>query len=73
MLCSESPDGVLVQNETKEEETVGRNKTRKVPVEGTISLELNSYKNPKTWKKSITNFFRNSLRSTRSNDVSIPT
>lgn len=71
MLC---PEGTVVENETinkEEEETIWQKKhNRKVPAEGTSSVELHSFKNPKTWKKSITNFFRNQLRSTKSNDVS---
>lgn len=69
MLC---PEAYLVQNETvpKEDEETCRKKSKKIPGEGTGSLELNSYKNPKTWKKSISNFFRNQLRPTKSNDVS---
>lgn len=68
MLC---PEGEPVpKNETidKEEETC-RKKNKKVIAEGSGSLELSSFKNPKTWKKSITNFFRHQLRSTKSNDV----
>lgn len=69
MLC---PEAYLVPNETvpKEDEETCRKKSKKIPAEGTGSLELNSYKNPKTWKKSISNFFRNQLRPTKSNDVS---
>ncbi|KAL4707471.1 hypothetical protein ACJJTC_000115 [Scirpophaga incertulas] len=37
------------------------------------NFELFSYKNPKTWKKSITNFFRHQIRSTKSNDGERPT
>lgn len=68
MLC---PEGAQVQidNGAKDENNFG--KKNKAPIEGTGSTELNSYKNPKTWKKSITNFFRNQLRSTKSNDVRI--
>lgn len=68
MLC---PEGAHVPNESvaKEEET-DRKKNKKIPGEGTGSVELHSFKNPKTWKKSITNFFRHQLRSTKSNDVS---
>ncbi|PZC79854.1 uncharacterized protein LOC110374413 [Helicoverpa armigera] len=71
MLC---PEAYLVQNETvpKEEEETCRKKCKKIPGEGTGSLELNSYKNPKTWKKSISNFFRNQLRPTKSNDGDRP-
>ncbi|XP_026765391.2 uncharacterized protein LOC113523596 [Galleria mellonella] len=70
MLC---PDGELPvkENVTKDEE-ICRKKNRKHHVEGAGSLELNSYKNPKTWKKSISNFFRNQLRSTKSNDGDVP-
>lgn len=71
MLC---PEACVVQNETipKEEDETCTKKSKKVPAEGTEEgLELNSYKNPKTWKKSISNFFRNQLRSTKSNDVSV--
>lgn len=70
MLC---PETFHVQDENalpKEDEQSWKNISKKMPVEGTGSLELNSYKNPKTWKKSISNFFRNQLRPTKSNDVS---
>lgn len=69
MLC---PEGEIASNEsvTKGEDT-SRKKNRKNPAEGVGSLELSSFKNPKTWKKSITNFFRYQLRSTKSNDVRI--
>lgn len=69
MLC---PEGAQFQNENvtdKEDDDVCE-RNKKIPSEGPGSLERNSFKNPKTWKKSITNFFRNQLRSTRSNDVS---
>ncbi|CAH0628629.1 unnamed protein product [Chrysodeixis includens] len=71
MLC---PEAYLVPNETvpKEDEETCRKKSKKIPAEGTGSLELNSYKNPKTWKKSISNFFRNQLRPTKSNDGDRP-
>lgn len=67
MIC---PEGFTVENVNaiKEDEII-KNKNKKVPVEGAGNVELNSYKNPKTWKKSLTSFFRYSLRSTRSNDV----
>ncbi|CAK1544756.1 unnamed protein product [Leptosia nina] len=70
MLC---PEGYSLQNEIglKEEEDTAQKNTN-IPGEGTSSLELQSYKNPKTWKKSITNFFRNQLRSTKSNDGDRP-
>ncbi|CAH4036145.1 unnamed protein product [Pieris brassicae] len=70
MLC---PEGSQLQNEihSKEEEKI-YNKNNNIPGEGTSSMELRSYKNPKTWKKSITNFFRNQLRSTKSNDGDRP-
>ncbi|KAL0839913.1 hypothetical protein ABMA28_016530 [Loxostege sticticalis] len=70
MLC---PEGAHVPNESvaKEEET-DRKKNKKIPGEGTGSVELHSFKNPKTWKKSITNFFRHQLRSTKSNDGDLP-
>ncbi|KAM3967979.1 uncharacterized protein ACR2FA_004277 [Aphomia sociella] len=70
MLC---PEGELSskENVSKNEEICCK-KNRKIHAEGTGSLELNSYKNPKTWKKSITNFFRNPLRSTKSNDGDRP-
>lgn len=81
MLCPDSTEGQVVQQqqpseEIKEQEKVKTKKTKKVPAEGSPdptvpNLELNSYKNPKTWKKSITKFFRNQSRSTRSNEVSI--
>ncbi|XP_023948684.1 uncharacterized protein LOC112053489 [Bicyclus anynana] len=71
MLC---PEGAPFQNETlpKEEENLCCQKNKKVPIEGTASLEIHSYKSPKSWKKSITNFFRNQLRSTKSNDGDRP-
>ncbi|XP_013186968.1 uncharacterized protein LOC106132166 [Amyelois transitella] len=64
MLC---PEGETVTKENVPKEDTCPKKSRKVPVEGTGSLEIN-LKNPKTWKKSITNFFRHQLRSTKSND-----
>lgn len=68
MLC---PEGSQLDNENvpKEDEQTCKKKSKKIPSEGTSTLELNSFKNPKTWKKSISNFFRNQLRSTKSNDV----
>lgn len=68
MLC---PEGSQLLNDilSKDEKETYDNKCKKVPVEGSGNLELSSYKNPRTWKKSISNFFRNQLRSTRSNDV----
>lgn len=76
MLCPDSPEGEVVQqqqtnDEIKEQEKVKNKKTKKVPAEGSGTLELSSYKSPKTWRKSITNFFRNQTRSTRSNEVSM--
>lgn len=76
MLCPDSPEGQVVQQqqpseEIKEQEKVKNKKAKKVPAEGSGTLELSSYKSPKTWKKSITNFFRNQTRSTRSNEVSM--
>lgn len=69
MLC---PEGEIVsKNENIEKEGTCRKNNKKNPVEGTGSLELSSFKNPKTWKKSITNFFRHQLRSTKSIDVRI--
>ncbi|XP_038213246.1 uncharacterized protein LOC119833332 [Zerene cesonia] len=70
MLC---PEGAI-QNEiiSKEEEEKVCKKSKKIVAEGTGSLELNSFKNPRNWKKSITNFFRNQLRSTKSNDGDRP-
>lgn len=70
MLC---PEGAQIQSEidNKEAEETCAKKTKKILAEGSSgSIELNSFKNPKTWKKSISNFFRNQLRSTKSNDVS---
>ncbi|XP_045763094.1 uncharacterized protein LOC123865911 [Maniola jurtina] len=74
MLC---PEGEQLQNEisTKEEKDTCCKKNKKEPIEGSAnnnSLDIHSYKNPKTWKKSITNFFRNQLRSTKSNDGDRP-
>lgn len=69
MLC---PEGAQVHNDPKkpEEGECVKSKQKKVPADGSGSLELNSYKSPKTWKKSLSNFFRHQLRSTKSNDVS---
>lgn len=66
MLC---PESAAFENEVmfKEEDTCS--KKNKVPEQPGSALDIQSYKNPKTWKKSITNFFRNQLRSTKSNDV----
>ncbi|XP_075972502.1 uncharacterized protein LOC142974220 [Anticarsia gemmatalis] len=71
MMC---PEAIQVRNELspKEDEESWKNKSKKMPVEGTGSLELNSYKSPRTWKKSISNFFRNQLRPTKSNDGDRP-
>ncbi|CAB3235670.1 unnamed protein product [Arctia plantaginis] len=71
MLC---PEACQIQNGNppKEDEDSWKNKSKKMPIEGTGSLELNSYKNPKTWKKSISNFFRNQIRPTKSNDGDRP-
>jgi hypothetical protein len=68
MLC---PEGVIVSNETViNEEEFDENKKKKQCEVTNNSLELNAYKNIKTWKKSITNFFRQQLRSSKSIDVS---
>lgn len=66
----EYSEGAQFQNELvdKVDENICKS-SKKIPGEGS-SLEINSFKNPKTWKKSLTNFFRNQLRSTKSNDVS---
>ncbi|XP_039746326.1 uncharacterized protein LOC120624063 [Pararge aegeria] len=68
------PEGAPFKNETllKEDDETCSMKNRKIPVEGTASLEIHSYRSPKNWKKSITNFFRNQLRSTKSNDGDLP-
>lgn len=66
MIC---PEGSQYQNDAiKKEEEYFRKKT-KVPADGLGALELNSLRNPKNWKKSITNFFRGQIRSSKSNDV----
>lgn len=74
MLC---PEGAQFETEIvdKEDEACGRT-SKRVPNEGSSTggggvLEMSSFKNLKTWKKSITNFFRNQIRSTKSNDVII--
>lgn len=66
MLC---PEGTQYQKDSvkKEEETYKKNK---VPADGPGTLDLNSFKHHKNWKKSISSFFRGQLRSTKSNDVS---
>nr|XP_053600203.1 uncharacterized protein LOC128669410 [Plodia interpunctella] len=69
MLC---PEGEAASKENVSKGDTCPKKNRKIPAEGTGSLELNSFKNPKTWKKSITNFFRHQLRSTKSNDGDLP-
>nr|XP_034825206.1 uncharacterized protein LOC117982880 [Maniola hyperantus] len=74
MLC---PEGEQLQNETipKEEKDMCSKKNKKQPIEGlanNTNFDIHSYKNPKTWKKSITNFFRNQLRSTKSNEGDRP-
>ncbi|XP_059059472.1 uncharacterized protein LOC131852767 [Achroia grisella] len=68
------PDGEfpIKESVTKDEERTCPKKNKKHHIEGAGSMELSSYKNPKTWKKSITNFFRNQLRSTKSNDGDLP-
>lgn len=67
MLC---PEGAQFQNENSmKNEEDSCNKKSNIPNEGTGNLELKSYKTTKSWKKSITNFFRSQLRSTKSNDV----
>lgn len=68
MLC---PEGDLVETAVKpEEEITKESHVSDVHAEGVESLELNTFKGTKSWKKSISNFFRNQLRSTKSNDVS---
>ncbi|XP_045459575.1 uncharacterized protein LOC123670113 [Melitaea cinxia] len=70
MLC---PEGAQFQNENSmKNEEDSCNKKSNIPNEGTGNLELKSYKTTKSWKKSITNFFRNQLRSTKSNDGDLP-
>ncbi|XP_028025771.1 uncharacterized protein LOC114239682 [Bombyx mandarina] len=70
MLC---PEGSQPENDTlSKSNDICQKKPNKVPAEGTDSLELTSYKNPKTWKRSISNFFRNQLRSTKSNEGDRP-
>lgn len=71
MLC---PEGEQFETEIveKEDEEICGKTSKKVPHVGTGGgLEMSAFKNLKTWKKSISNFFRNQLRSTKSNDVSI--
>lgn len=65
MIC---PEGAQIHNELidKADESICGKKLSSQE----SSLEINSFKNPKTWKKSLTNFFRNQLRSTKSNEVS---
>ncbi|KPJ16227.1 hypothetical protein RR48_08232 [Papilio machaon] len=68
MLC---PEGTQYQKDSvkKEEETYNKNK---VPADGPGTLDLNSFKHHKNWKKSISSFFRGQLRSTKSNDGERP-
>lgn len=70
MLC---PEAYQVQNEPmpKEDEETCTKKSKKVPADGSGGLELNTFGNPKNWKKSISNFFNKQLRSTKSIDVSV--
>ncbi|KOB76471.1 Glutamate-ammonia-ligase adenylyltransferase [Operophtera brumata] len=69
MLC---PEGAQFETElvAKEDDKVCGRPSKKIPNEGTG--EMSSFKNLKTWKKSISNFFRNQLRSTKSNDGDLP-
>ncbi|XP_047546055.1 uncharacterized protein LOC125077965 [Vanessa atalanta] len=69
MLCPEGAQ-LQIENSLKNEENACSKKNN---VEGPDNLELNAYKTSKSWKKSITNFFRNQLRSTKSNDGDRPT
>ncbi|RVE52271.1 hypothetical protein evm_003061 [Chilo suppressalis] len=69
MLC---PEGAIISNNKMAKQEVQQKKTNKIPGEGTDNLELPSFRKPKTWKKSITNFFRQQLRSTKSNDGDRP-
>ncbi|CAG9091934.1 unnamed protein product [Plutella xylostella] len=78
MIC---PEGHHIQNEVhiKEEDDVAeptlQTQNKKPPINGDVpsgSTELASFRGPKTWKKSITNFFKNPSRS-RSNDGDRPT
>ncbi|VVD02573.1 unnamed protein product [Leptidea sinapis] len=68
------PDGTTYQNDVsvKDEEDTRFQKSKRIPIEGTSGMELNSLKSSRNWKKSITKFFRNQLRSTRSNDGDRP-
>ncbi|VVD05720.1 unnamed protein product, partial [Leptidea sinapis] len=68
------PDGTTYQNDVsvKDEEDTSFQKSKRIPIEGTSGMELNSLKSSRNWKKSITEFFRNELRSTRSNDGDRP-
>lgn len=69
MLC---PEGAQLETEivdNEDDEICGKT-PKKIPTEGAGGLEMSAFKNLKTWKKSITNFFRNQLRSTKSTDVS---
>ncbi|KAI5632949.1 hypothetical protein NE865_14353 [Phthorimaea operculella] len=71
MSAPENVEEEIIQNDVKTEEKKkdgSRKKHNKLPIEGSGSLELNLYSSAKTWKKSITHFFRNQLRSTKSND-----
>lgn len=63
------PEGTQMETNLK---NLIESPSKNVPSEGVGNIELSSYKNPKTWKKSITNLFRHQLRSTKSNDVSYP-
>lgn len=72
MLC---PEGTQFETEIveKEDDEICGKTPKKVPNVGSGGgLEINAFKNLKTWKKSISNFFRSQLRSTKSNDVSNP-
>ncbi|KAJ2950341.1 hypothetical protein O0L34_g8572 [Tuta absoluta] len=71
MSAPENFEEEVAQNDIKAEEKKkdeSRKKHNKLPTEGSGSLELNWYSSAKTWKKSISHFFRNQLRSTKSND-----
>ncbi|CAK1578847.1 unnamed protein product [Parnassius mnemosyne] len=69
MIC---PEGAPHQNDSIKKEDETFRKKNQVPADGPSSLELNSLKSPRNWKKSISNFFRGQLRSTKSNDGDRP-
>ncbi|CAH2062771.1 unnamed protein product, partial [Iphiclides podalirius] len=69
MIC---PEGAQYQNDALKKDEDSICKKNKVPADGLGALELNSLRNPRNWKKSISSFFRGQLRSTKSNDGDRP-